>query len=212
MDHLSDRLTWLIIGIVIGYFAAMLQVRLMKVEDKVDAVKEELDEVDAIVKRKKDERGRVSLKLNKNVAVGVAVLVTCWAAFVSQKASNDVQNQQDVIQTQQSELDESQARLASLTKCIQRVTSETVNTLNEVTKPSRIQALDNAELQKAQAKFLRIVIGPPPPTKESGRAALTRYYDRLNTYVKSSAKYKQTASNNPYPKKGAIQACMNQSK
>lgn len=203
MEHLTDRLSLFIIGCVLGFAFGYLTRSLRE-------IKEELDEVDEILKkrqeedlikkakRKKNENGFTRYPLVADIALLLVIAVTVWAAVESQRASNDVKEQQD--------------KLEKVVSCVQRVTADTVDTLNKVTEPSRLQASNNVRLQKAQAKFVKTILGPPPASDKEGTRAFKEYYDALGVYVASGNKYKERADQNPYPKTGAINTCLERSK
>lgn len=100
---LGDALGWLalgcLIGFVLGYVTRTLQDVLGKVDDvdeKVHEIKVELDEVDDLVKNRncpivRDDEGALKWLTAANVALFIVVMLTAYAAFVSQQASNDVQ-------------------------------------------------------------------------------------------------------------------------
>src|SRR6188472_241907 len=118
-----DRLGWMILGCAIGFFAGYV-VRYLQ------DLKEELDEVDGIVKKELGQRasdkegntqdGFVRNDLFKDVMLLVVVVITVWAAFASAHASGQVQKNQSQQQHD--------------TTCTQEYLTKTVKALNERTE------------------------------------------------------------------------------
>lgn len=86
---LDDRLIWLTIGCILGFFAGYLTKSLRD-------IKEELNEVDQILREdhgmgKKEQGGFLTAQTANYIMLGIVVLITAWAAVSSQKASNDVE-------------------------------------------------------------------------------------------------------------------------
>lgn len=203
------------IGFVLGYITRLLQ----EIRDKNDAIKEELDEVDEIVKtklkRQRDESGIVRKPLLADILLLVVVVITVWAAFASQKASNDVkadQKEDDAVQAQlvstQDDLKTTQAQLAQVTTCNQIFLGRTIRALNERTTYTVAQTNSNVQLQKAQARFFGILLGIPPPSEEESTSEARAYLDKLNEFVKVSEKSAAKALTNPYPTNEDLTTCL----
>lgn len=79
----ADRLGWWLFGCAVGFILGYI-VRYLR------EIKEEVHEVDELVKKIDKEGGFVRYPYVADVMLIVVVLVTVWAAFLSQKASNDV--------------------------------------------------------------------------------------------------------------------------
>lgn len=111
----SDRMEWLFLGCLIGFVVGYI-VRSLR------EIKATVDEVDDIVKQNKDEHGALSWKTASNLSLFLVVALTVWAAFVSQKASNDVEEsyQRDTIARCESSQD---------VRVVQRATVDAIYTL-----------------------------------------------------------------------------------
>lgn len=83
----DERLGWLLLGCAIGFIMGYI-VR------SLHDIKEELHKVDNHVTHR-DERGIMRFPLAANTALVIVVCITAYAAFKSQKASNDVKDTQD---------------------------------------------------------------------------------------------------------------------
>jgi hypothetical protein len=99
---LIDRFTFLLVGCVLGFLIGYVVGQRRTIEH----IKETVDEVDDIVKenlgepkqkRRRDERGFMRNPVRANLALLVVVLIAVSAAFLAQKAQNDLQDrvQQD---------------------------------------------------------------------------------------------------------------------
>src|SRR6476620_10057801 len=134
---LPDRIGWMLLGCAIGFFAGYV-VRFLQ------DMKEELDEVDGIVKKqlgeraadkearhRKDELGFVRNDLFKDVMLLVVVVLTVVAAFVSATASSKVSD------TQNEQVHD--------TDCTQEYLTKTVKALNERAEFTIAQANANLD-------------------------------------------------------------------
>lgn len=79
----TDRLGWWLFGCVVGYILGRFARSLRE-------IKEEVHEVDGIVRKIDSENGFVRYPYVADAMLLLVVIVTVWAAFVSQQASNDV--------------------------------------------------------------------------------------------------------------------------
>lgn len=187
---LDDRLWYLLLGCLIGFVLGYITRALRD-------IKEELQEVEHVV-RKKDERGFMRYPLVADLALILVVVVTVYAAFASQKASNDVKDAQD--------------RIAQVTKCNQVYLTRALEALNERSTYSSDQAKANVNLQQKQLAFLTILLDVPPPTPAEGRKALTDYYkavqEGLEKFIDLSGKTLAKYRANPYPTEDELQACL----
>lgn len=186
---LTDRLSWLIfgclIGFVLGYIARYLQ-----------EIKQELDEVDQIVKqdRKRDERGIMRYPILADIVLLLVVIMTVWAAFASQKASNEVEDAQD--------------RISRITACNQEYLAKTIKALNERTTYTRQQVEANVKLQRAQATFIAVILEDPPASDSRRGEALRHYFKALTDFVSVNSKADAKAENYPYPTNDELSSCI----
>jgi len=188
----DDRLLLFLFGCIIGFILGYI-VRSLR------AIKEELDEVDEIVKEKfpnhtRNEDGIVRHPLVMDLALLLVIVLTVWASFASQKASNDVQETQD--------------QQTRSTLCVQQYLSKTISALNERTTYTQEQAEKNVELQKAQAKFLGLLLHKPPYSEKRRTEAVDRYVDTLTDFVEVSGKASDKVDANPYPTNEELRDCL----
>lgn len=131
---LGERLGWLVLGMAVGFVLGFIVARLRVIEQKVD-------EVDGHVKhRARDEIGFMRVPIIADAMVLIVVLITAWAAFASQKATNDVH--------------ETQQDLAEVTLCNQQYLksqAEFLAILLEVPPPS------NKEKREALTKYYELL-------------------------------------------------------
>ena len=185
----DDRLGWLIlgclIGFVLGYISRLLQ-----------EVKATVDEVESVVKDEQDkgDHGFVRNSLIMDAALLAVIVLTVWASFSSQKASNDVQATQD--------------KIARITYCNQRFIEQTISALNARTEYSQRQLSSNADLQKSQAAFLSVLLKKPPAAIPEREQAFQKYFEKLTNFVTTSARSNEQADANPYPTNDEFQDCL----
>lgn len=174
-----------IIGFILGYIVRALQ-----------EIKEELDVVEKAVggDRDRNEQGFVMVTKAANIALLVVVLLTVWAAFASQRASNDVEETQDTI--------------AAITVCNQQFLEGTLAAVNERTTYSSEQAQANIDLQESQAVFVDVLQEDPPPTSIRQQRAIRVYSDALDNYLDLQQKTAENIADNPYPTPEALQQCL----
>ena len=185
---LDDRLWYLLLGCLIGFVLGYITRALRD-------IKEELQEVDETVHKLKDESGITRFPVVANIALALVVMTTVYAAFLSQKASNEVE--------------ENQLTIEKITKCNQMYLAKTVEALNERTTYSLAQARANVDLQGAQAELLRRILVEPPPTQEVGRDALRDYFEGgVQSYIEVNERALAKYIENPYPTTEDIEACL----
>lgn len=188
----DDRLFYLILGMAIGFV-------LGRFTRSLGEIKEELDEVDEIVKEKLDphhrnEDGFVKPSGVMGVALFVVIVVTVGAAFLSQKASNDAQSTQD--------------RLARVTACNTALLSKTIVALNERTTYTGAQARANVKLQEAQSNFFDLLLHKPPYTERKRFQAAQAYQSSQHKFLDLTRKTANKTDRNPYPTAEELRHCL----
>ena len=192
----SERIGWLLLGMAVGFIAGYIVRALRELKDDVHDVKEELHEVDEIVKHKLfGDDGFMNNRIVADVLMVVVLAIVVWAAFASSKASRDVSAVND---KQDVSID-----------CTEDYLARTVEALNDRTTYTQAQAQANVELQKAQAEFLALIFRRPPYPQEKQEAAGQKYLNALTEFVEVSMKNVTTLEANPYPRPGEFQACLN---
>lgn len=185
---LDDRVTYLILGMAVGFILGYITKALRE-------IKEEIKQVDKTVKRQRNERGFMRFPLVADAMLLVVLSITVYAAFSSQKVSNDVTDTQDLI--------------SRVTFCNQEYLADTISALNERTTYSTEQARANVKLQEEQTELLAFLLTEPPPDESAGREALRDYFQSglqnfINVNERALAKYEE----NPYPTEDELQACL----
>ncbi len=211
----DDRLQYLLLGMGIGFVLGYL-VRLVQsirndvgsIRNAVKDVKEELDEVDEIVKKElgnghhdMNEGGFIRPGWVANIAVLLVVGLTAWAAIVSQKASNDVQDANDQLKS-------AQVQLEHQTQCNRTVLRSALIALNERTTYSTAQVDANLALQTSFSDLLGILLHQPPYSERKRARATTSYYQDLTNFVSIADKTKRKQEENPYPDSAELDACL----
>lgn len=184
-----DRLGWLLLGCLIGFVVGYV-VRSLR------EIKEELNETGEIVKDKLgDEKGFVKLPEWKNMALFLVVLITVWAAFSSQKATQDAQDAQDQMQI--------------VVDCNKTYITKILDAVHERTTYTSEQAKSNVRLQTAQALLWTLLLEQPPRSEIDRREAAQKYLDSLTSFVVISGKSAQKVDNNPFPTPDELDKCFN---
>lgn len=187
----DERLIWLLIGCIIGYFLGFIT-------GKVQNLKQEIDEVNPAKRRIRshDEAGFMRYPIVADFALFLVIIVTAYAAFQSQHTSNLVtKNQQDI---------------ARGTTCNQKFIRKTLSTLNQRTAYTKAQIAANLKLQKAQSDFLRVLLKVPPTPEEDRVKATQDYYATLINFISISEKNRDTVASNPFPKIRDLKECLTQ--
>lgn len=183
----DERISWLILGLLIGFVIGYITAVLHRIERTVD-------EVDNIVTKQRDERGFMRYPLLADATLLIIVLLTVWASFQSQRVSNEVQDTQ-----------EDQQRV---TVCTQQYLTKTIQALNERTEYTAASSLYNVELQKAQAAFLRLTLKEPPLSSERIEDGLRDYVNSLTEFVDISAQTRAKQLQYPYPTEDEFENCV----
>lgn len=207
---LDDRLWCLLLGILIGYF-------LGRFTRKLDKIENEVHEVDEIVKtnverRRRNEAGFMRYPVVSDVAVLLTVLLTCFAAFVTQRNSNEVEESQRELASAQQQLEATQVQLTLVTRCTQTYLGSTIEALNERTTYSGDQIRANVEVLKSQAKALQVIVGPPPPTPAAADAATREYIERLIKFFDVNEAQLNRVINTSYPTIQEFSNCLTRDK
>jgi hypothetical protein len=188
----SERLMWLLLGCMIGFILGYI-VRTLR------EIKDEVHEVDEIVKHDREignsERGALHGPTAAGVALIIVVGLSVWASFASARTNNDVQH--------------TQAQLKQVTDCNKDYLSRTIGVINARTRYAQRQAIANVELQKSQARFINLLLHDPPPDQATSLAAFHEYLNDLNTFISTSSDQANTVEQNPYPTTAELDACVN---
>lgn len=193
----DDRLQYLLLGMAIGFVLGYL-VRLVR------DIKEELDKVDEIVERElggsdyDGEKGSIKLPHLRDVAIFLVVGLTAYAAFMSQKASNDSSDAQD--------------RIERVVYCNQSILSEALTVLNERSSYTKAAADANIDLQQSQSNFFSILLHRPPYSEAKRSQAVQDYYHDLKRFLRLANKSKVKNENNPYPTNEEFSICLNENR
>jgi hypothetical protein len=189
--ELSERFGWMLLGMGVGFVLGYIVARLRE-------IKEEVEEIDAIVKevRKRDEGGYMHIPKVANALYLLVLAIVVWGAFSAQKASNEVESAQD--------------RIAQVTACNQEYLADIIETVNERTTYTAEQARLNIELQQSQSQFLGILLEDPPPSDQRRSEALRSYFGALGDFIEINARARDKAAANPYPTRQEYQSCVNE--
>lgn len=192
----DDRLFWLLLGCVIGFFAGYVT----KSFRTMEAIDKKLDEVEEIVikdveqHRQRNEQGFFQNPIGSKLALLIVIALTVFAAFSSQKATNDVTR--------------AQGNITRISYCNQVYLSRVIAAVNERTTYTRTQVTANVALQKAQAEMLAILIKRPPVSDADQNSAIQGYFNALTKFVQANSNYENAADANPYPTDEDFTACI----
>lgn len=190
-DRLLSLLVGLAVGFVVGYVVRLLQ-----------DIMEELDEVDEIVKElgshednhvgngktkpnRQNENGFMRYPWAVNTAALLVVGLTAYAAFVSQRASNDVQDSQD--------------RSNQVVACNEQVLGEVLIALDERSTYTAELAAANIDLQQAQYDFFTLLAHKPPYSEERRERAFLVYVDAQRVFLDLAEKSRAKVATHPFP-------------
>lgn len=194
-DRLSLFLLGCLIGSVVGYIVRLLQemkAEIHEVDDKFDHINPPQDH---------NEKGFLRYPVVANVTLAVVLILVVWAAFASQKASNDAEDALAQLAVQQD-------RSAHIVLCTKETLSLALIALNERTTYSSAQAKSNVELQRAQAKMLGILAHIPPYPELKRAEAIQDYFAALDNFFTLSEKSNQKVEENDYPSIEDFEACI----
>lgn len=181
--ELDDRIWYFMVGVVVGYIIHLLK-----------DIKDELDEVDHVVKNRQNESGFSRNPLILDGVLLLVVAVTVFAAVASQKVSNDVQ--------------ETQANQAQITKCNKNYLKQTIVALNQRTSFVQDQATSNVSLQTAEYKFFRTIYENPSNDKVE-IASFKEYLNQQRHFVEVNRRVAKARNFNPYPTAQELADCLN---
>lgn len=181
MMDLMDRLIWMSFGMIIGF-------ALGHIVANVRAIKEEVDEIETVVKRKRSDSGFMRFPILADIALILVIGVVVWGTFMAQKASNEVER---------------------ASACNQEFLGQLLEAVNERTEYSREQTNLNVELQSDQATYLAVLLREPPPSIDDSRNSLREYFKKLSTYISVNEKAQSKADRYPYPTVEDYDACIN---
>lgn len=184
----DDRLYFLLIGMAIGFILGRFSTRL-------DKIKEELDEVDEIVKKKlnRNEDGFIHPTV-ANIALIFVVFLAAVSTFLAQKASNDSNDARN--------------RLTNVVTCMETTLNGTVSALNERSAYTVDQAQGNVQLVQNQFDFLTFLAHKPPFSQAQQVQAYMSYVGNVHSFVEINTKAANKIKNNPYPRPTALQDCI----
>lgn len=190
-DRLLCLLGGLAVGIVIGY--------LVRLSQENRAIKEELDEVDHIVKDiQKHERNESGFMRKPWVVNLVAILlvgIAVYAAVASQEANNNMQASVD--------------RNEIVTYCNLAVTSDALVALNERSTYTVSQTQANVDLQSDFADLINLLLHKPPYNEDIRIEAFQKYQTSLNNFVRLANNTVDKAEDNPFPEVDDLVDCIN---
>lgn len=195
----DERLLYIVIGVIIGFIAGYWTHALREGNKKLDVIKEEIHEVDEIVKGENPnyppptntERGSISFV---NLCAIIVVMITVFAAVQSQRAvngSHDTQNRQ-----------------SALISCTASVVEKTIGTLKIRSDFTLNQVDANVDLQRAQSEMIAVLLHDPPFSTQRQVNAFKGYFDALNHFVHAASTSQDTAENNPYPTVDQFNRCI----
>lgn len=187
MDY-QERIGWLLFGMAIGFVAGYIVRALRELKEDVHELKEELDEVDDIVKHQfRGDDGFMSNRLVADIMMIVVLAMVLISTLVSIRASRTVEANAD---------------------CSRDIFEKTIVALNERTTYAGAQADSNVELQRDQADFFSLLLKRPPETEARRSEAAQEYLASLEEFVELSEKTSSKIDNYPYPTNEELQACL----
>lgn len=214
---LNDRALYLILGMVLGavlgYVARMLQEiqkDVVGVSNEVHDIKEEVDEIDSIVKtrRVRDEGGFMRIPVVADILLISVLAMTVWAAWSTGSTNNKLEAAISDISANQKKDDAQELRIQKVTSCTLEFTSRTIEALNERTTFTGSVASANSEVLQAQQDFLEIILQIPPPSDKDALAALRTYTNAVAQYNVLADKSEGKRNEFAYPTNKELATCL----
>lgn len=183
-----ERLGWMLFGMAVGFVAGYIVRALRELKDDVHEIKEELDEVDDIVKYKlHNDDGFMSNRLVADAMMIVVLVMVLISTVVSIRASRTVE---------------------ANASCSRDIFEKTIIALNERTEYTSAQATANVDLQQDQKEFFALLLKKPPEPEAKRSQAAQNYLSSLEKFVDLASKTAVKVDNYPYPTNEELQACL----
>lgn len=214
---LDDRALYLflgmVLGAVLGYVSRMLQeihkdVSVLNID--VHDIKEEVDEIDSIVKtrRDRDDGGFMRFPLVADIVLIAVIAMTAWAAVSTGITNNRLGSAIEDIQAVQRADEKQDTRIQKITTCTLEFTSKTIAALNERTTYTGQTTASNVRVLQAQQEFLEIILQVPPPSDEDALVALRTYTDAVAEFNVIAEKQKDKLNRYSYPTNQELATCL----
>lgn len=196
--YFADRVVWMLVGslvgFVLGYVVRTLHDSKEEMDEVLEVVREIKDKLDADDSNSTEKRfhingesGSIDLGFLKNLVIAGVVLITAFAAFSSQNASNNVR---------------------SSTECNRKFLAQTISALNERTTYTVRQSDAIVKLQKAQSVYLKELLVRPPKPDSDLTKALRTYVRTLTRYVEVTDRARAKVEANPFPTESELSKCL----
>lgn len=188
---LWERLIWLGVGGFIGFVLGYMVRSLHSIEEKVDHMDEVINEGKP---SKRGDDGFMRHPLVADAMVLVVVFITAWAAFISQRASNQVKESQDQIK--------------AVTVCNKVYLGAFLKAVDERTSTSSAQVDSNVKLQQSWYDFVIFQLHVPPYPEPEQRKKANVYANSLKSFLEASNNSKKKVAQNPYPTEDELDDCI----
>lgn len=195
MSNLDERLGWLLIGVAIGYGLGQLVRAVEGVwSSRNIAGPNQLAFIKMRPALHRNEAGFLKYRAVANITLVSVLVLSVWASWASQRASNDVLKTQERIDTS--------------SKCTLMILEKTIDALNERTQYSTSSTRANVDVQRAQAVMLEILLHKPPFTSQEEEAAQQTYFAALSNFLTLTDKQKLKTDEYSYPTVQELQSCL----
>lgn len=200
---LIERIIYFSIGGILGFVLGYIVKGVRVLNEKVYDVKEELQDVNKNLLKNRGEEGIMSHRWSANLALFVVVLVTLYAALMSQEASNKSNETSDRIATLQVEQKQN-------LDCTTQILFDAISALNERTTYAGAQLDANLDLVESQLNFLKNLAAEPPLGEEAARENYLNYVKKVTKFIRLSARTQEKQDQNPYPTVSDLASCLAQ--
>lgn len=187
----DERLIYLLLGIGIGFILGYIVASIREIKEKVAEVNEK---VGGRQRREMNDHGFMRFPIIADFALVTVVMITVWAAFASQKASNEVKDTQD--------------QLARVSHCNYVVFGAFLAAVDDRNTTFKAALHSNVELQKSWYDFVKYQLHLPPYPEVAQRAKANKYADYLKSFLDLSEESEKKAAANPYPTKRELSNCV----
>lgn len=199
-----ENVFYLVLGCLIGY-------RLAKLELSLDSIKREVDEVDALMK-KRDEKGFMSVRIVRDVIVGVLVIATSLAAIWSGAAKQHSDEAARKSNAAVHRSDDAVQKMKDISKCNQQILGDLLVAVNERSKVTKPLAKSNLALQRSFRDLIQQLIHIPPFSNAENFVATQKFFKDQNTYIHRTGKQLNDVVENPLPTLGDYKICLHDRK
>lgn len=207
----DERAMYLLLGVAVGFILGYAT-RILLERTKED---HSMSELNVDPSSSGDESGVVGETREgiifdrlKNWALLLVVLLTAFAAFRSQAASNDADEAIASANTAIDKANKNQEQLEKVVGCLIVNQTALLNAVNTRTGYTQAQAKANKELQEAQSAFFDVLLHIPPYSERIENEAARTYQSSLDDFLVAASASESNAKITEYPEAQDLRNCI----